>query len=70
LRLGSVVYFGEVAPKLFSNGASIGALPGEYEFDPGSGELTSEGHGGLKFGPGKVKIEGYGGQELIEIKHP
>src|SRR5262249_33988863 len=61
-------FSGEDAPKLLNNGLSIGALPGEAEFDPsGSGELESEASGGLKFG-GKLKAQGYAAQELIEAK--
>jgi hypothetical protein len=57
-----------VVPKVLNDGISIGSGPDEEEFDqPGSGELESEGLGGLKFS-GRVKIEGYGGQELIEVK--
>jgi hypothetical protein len=63
-------FSGEDAPRLLNNGVSIGALPSEQEFDqPGSHELESEASGGLKFG-GKLKVEGYGAQELIEVKNP
>jgi hypothetical protein len=66
----NVQFFGEYAPKVLNNGISIGTGPNEEEFDqPGSGELQSEGLGGLKFS-GKVKIEGYAAQELIAVKHP
>jgi hypothetical protein len=58
----------EVVPKVLNNGVAVGVAPGEEEFDPGSGELEGEA-GGLKFA-GKVKIQGYGGQELIEVKNP
>jgi hypothetical protein len=62
-------FFAEVAPKLLHDGISIGSAPEESEFDqPGSGELES-GLGGLKLA-GKVKFEGYGGEELIEVKNP
>jgi hypothetical protein len=66
----SVQFFGEYAPKVLTNGTAIGALPAEHEFDqPGSGELVSQGLGGLKLS-GKVKIEGYAAQELIEGNNP
>jgi hypothetical protein len=65
----SVQFFGEYAPRVLNNGVSIGTAPDEEEFDqPGSAELESEASGGLKFS-GKVKIEGYGAQELIEVKN-
>jgi len=63
-------FFAEDVPKVRNTGISIGSLPDEEEFDqPGSGELENEAFGGLKFA-GKVKLMGYGGQELIEIKNP
>jgi hypothetical protein len=66
----NVQFFGEVAPKFLNNGTSIGIKPEEEEFDqPGSGELASEGLGGLKFS-GKIKTQGYAAQELIEIRNP
>jgi hypothetical protein len=62
-------FSGEDAPKI-NSGVSIGVLPSEQEFDqPGSRELESEASGGLKFG-GKLKVEGYGAQELIEVNNP
>jgi hypothetical protein len=65
----SVQFSGEYAPKVLNNGLSIGGVPAEDEFDPGSGELGSEGFGGLTFS-GKVKTEGYAAQEFIEVKNP
>jgi len=63
-------FFAEDVPKVLNNGISIGAGPDEEEFDqPGSGELESEALGGLKLA-GKVKFEGYGSQELIEVRNP
>jgi hypothetical protein len=62
-------FFAQVAPKVLNNGISIGSAPNEEEFDqPGSGELESEA-GGLKLA-GNVKFEGYGEEELIELKNP
>jgi hypothetical protein len=62
-------FFAQVAPKVLNNGISIGSAPDEEEFDqPGSGELESE-LGGLKLA-GNVKFEGYGEEELIELKNP
>jgi Domain of unknown function (DUF1929) len=66
----STQFFAEEAPKFLNNGIAIGVGPEEVEFDqPGSGELESEALGGLKFS-GKVKVEGYGTEELIEVKNP
>jgi hypothetical protein len=66
----SIQFFGEYAPKVLGTGHSIGAGPTEEEFDqPGSGELISEGLGGLKFA-GKIKVEGYVEQELIGLNNP
>jgi hypothetical protein len=63
-------FSGEDAPKLLNNGLSIGAFPSEQEFDqPGSGELESEASGALEFA-GKLKVQGYASQELIEVKNP
>jgi hypothetical protein len=62
-------FFAEDVPKVLNNGISIGSAPDEEEFDqPGSGELESE-LGGLKLA-GKVKFEGYGALELIEVRNP
>jgi phosphodiesterase/alkaline phosphatase D-like protein len=62
-------FVGEAAPK-FLTGLEIGAVPTEEEFDqPGSGELESEANGGLK-SSGKLKVQGYGAQELLEVKNP
>jgi alpha-tubulin suppressor-like RCC1 family protein len=62
-------FFAEDVPRVLNNGISIGSAPDEEEFDPGSGELESEAFGGLKLA-GKVKFEGYGEEELIEVKNP
>jgi hypothetical protein len=63
-------FLGESAPRVLNNGVSIGATPGEEEFDqPGSGELENVTLGGLKIA-GKLKIQGYGAQEFIEVKNP
>ena len=61
-------FSGETAPFVLNNGISIGAGPNEEEFDqPGSGELEGGALGGLKIA-GRLKIHGYGAQELIEVK--
>jgi hypothetical protein len=63
-------FFGEYAPKVLNNGVAFGSAPGEEEFDqPGSGELESAALGGLKTA-GRLKTQGYGAQELIEVKNP
>jgi hypothetical protein len=62
-------FFAEDVPRVLNNGISIGSAPDEEQFDqPGSGELESEA-GGLKLA-GRVKFEGYGGEELIGVKNP
>jgi hypothetical protein len=62
-------FSGEDAPKVLNNGKAIGSAPGEQEFDqPGSGELEGA-LGGLKIA-GSIKVEGYGAEELIEVKNP
>jgi hypothetical protein len=60
--------FGETAPRVLNNGISIGSIPAEIEFDAGSGELESA-VGGFK-PEGKLKQQGFGAQELIEVKNP
>jgi hypothetical protein len=63
-------FLGETAPLALNNGVSIGSSPDEEEFDqPGSGELQNVTLGGLKIA-GRLKILGYGEQELIEVKNP
>jgi hypothetical protein len=63
-------FVGEDAPKILNNGLAIGVLPAEQEFDqPGSGELESEALGGGKY-RGRLKVEGYAEQEMLEIRNP
>jgi hypothetical protein len=69
LGLFNEQFFGELAPKILNNGISIGALPGEAEFDAGAGVLESTFFGTGKT-TGRPKGEGYGAQELIEVKNP
>jgi hypothetical protein len=64
-----VEFYGEVAPKVLNNGLSIGAAPDEGEFDAGAGELESELLGGGKT-TGKLKVEGYSAEELLEVRNP
>jgi hypothetical protein len=67
----NVQFFGENAPKVLNNGVAVGALPSEDEFDqPGSGELESEGALGVGKLAGRFKIEGFGEEELLEVKNP
>jgi hypothetical protein len=61
-------FFGALAPKILNNGMSIGAVPGEMEFDEKAGELEST-DGPGRFA-GRAKIEGYAGQELLEVQNP
>jgi hypothetical protein len=62
-------FFGELAPKILNNGVAIGALPGEAEFDAGAGALESAFFGAGKTA-GRLKGQGYGAEELIEVKNP
>ena len=64
------IFFGEQAPLIQNNGFAIGSGPGEQEFlpDAGTGALESEiGEGKTE---GKVKVEGFNAEELIEVKNP
>jgi hypothetical protein len=69
LGLFNEQFFGEQTPKILNNGVSIGALPGEGEFDAGAGALEST-FFGTGTTTGRVKSEGYGAQELVEVKNP
>jgi hypothetical protein len=62
-------FFGQLTPKALNGGQSIGALPGEGEFDAGAGELESVGIGGAAV-HGTAKGFGYAEEELIEVKNP
>jgi hypothetical protein len=65
----NALFQGEDAPKILNNGTAVGLKPGEAEFDAGAGELPSEGFGGAKLA-GKLKVQGYAAQELIEVRNP
>jgi hypothetical protein len=55
---------------VLNDGSVVGVGPDEEEFDqPGSGELESEILGGGKIA-GRVKLEGYSAEELLEVKNP
>jgi len=60
--------FGENSPLFLNNGLSIGATPGEIEFDPGSAEFESE-IGGFKTAA-KLKTMGFSSQDLLKVKNP
>jgi len=60
-------FFGENGTKILNNGLAIGANPGEQEFLK---EPNLESEIGAGETEGKVKVQGYGAQELIEIKNP
>jgi outer membrane protein assembly factor BamB len=65
-----VQFSGEDAPRVLDDGSVVGVGPDEEEFDqPGSGELESEILGGGKIA-GRVKLEGYSAEELLEVKNP
>ena len=69
LGLFNEQFFGEQTPKILNNGVTIGALPGEGEFDAGADALESA-FFGTGTTTGRVKSEGYGAQELVEVKNP
>jgi hypothetical protein len=67
-------FFGEQDPLLQNNAIAIGAGPGEEQLEaesvnPESKDLESElvGTGSTT---GKVKVEGYGAEEELEVKNP
>ena len=60
-------FFGENVTKIQNNGLAIGSAPGEQEFLQ-TQNLESEIGAGETIG--KVKVEGYGAEELIEVKNP
>jgi len=61
-------FFGALAPKILNNGITIGAIPGELEFNASAGELESPDGPGIY--EAKVKMQGFAAQELIEAKNP
>jgi hypothetical protein len=66
--------FGELDPLILNNGISIGSGPSELQFvpegvNPESHNLETENVGAIMV-EGKVKTEGYGAEELIEVKNP
>jgi hypothetical protein len=77
--IGASDFFGVTNYKILNNGISIGSAPGEEETQSESANpanmrnLESE-----TFGPGEVekgiganlKVEGFGAEELIEVKNP
>jgi len=67
-------FFGEQRPLVLNNGIAIGSGPTEGQLEPEkvnpeSPDLESElvGTGETE---GRVKVEGYAGEELIEVKNP
>jgi hypothetical protein len=68
--IAAETFFSETSPRNLNNGVTIGSIPDELQFDqPGSGALESAVLGTVKI-TGKLKIEGFGGQELISTKNP
>jgi hypothetical protein len=69
--------FGELDPLILNNGTSIGAGPNELKFEPEAVNPEShdlETESTLAFqvestSPG-IKVEGYGTEELLEVKNP
>ena len=75
--IGKFIFFGENLAKVLNNGLAIGAGPGELELkteasDPTKTSKDLETEGGLGKGEteGPVKVEGYGEEELLEVKNP
>jgi hypothetical protein len=65
---------GEQFPLILNNGISIGAGPVELQFEPEkvnpeSHNLTTEVVGPVEV-EGRIKMVGYGAEELIEVKNP
>jgi len=63
----NVEFHGSLTPKV-TNGSSIGAAPSKLEFNPAAGSLESTSGAGEM--SGKLKLMGYEGQELIQVKNP
>jgi len=72
--IGAPDFFGENDTLAQNNGVSIGSVPGELQFFHESENVNSHNLESELFGPGetlgKVKVQGYGSQELIEVKNP
>jgi hypothetical protein len=69
----SDTFHGAVQPLILNNGIMVGSSPGEVRFQSSveninAGELVG-GIGQLSLSK-TMKIEGYGGEELIEAKNP
>jgi len=60
-------FFGENGTKILNNGLAIGQTPGEQEFLKAPNLESEIGAGETE---GKVKVQGYASQELIEVKNP
>jgi hypothetical protein len=72
--IGAPDFTGEIDTLIQDNGVSIGAAPGEMQFFKESQNPNSHNLESALFGPGelegKVKVQGYGAQELREVKNP
>jgi hypothetical protein len=73
----TTTFFGEQDPLLLNNGTAIGAGPGEEKLEPekvnaNAKDLESElsGRGETESGSPGFKVEGYGAEELLEVKNP
>jgi hypothetical protein len=66
--------FGELDPLILNNGISIGSGPGQMKLEPESINPESHNLESEVFKEtsveGAVKLEGYGAEELIEVKNP
>ena len=67
-------FFAQVAPKVLNNGISIGSAPDEevLQAEGATGRnLESESEAFLPLtAKERIKVMGFGGQELIEVKNP
>jgi hypothetical protein len=66
--------FGELDALILNNGISVGSSPGELQFEsekanPESSNLETETLLAFEV-EGRVKREGYGAEELVEVKNP
>jgi hypothetical protein len=71
------LFAGELDPLILNNGTAIGSGPNELKFEtektnPEAHDLESElgGRGEVESGSPSIKFEGYGTEELLEVKNP
>jgi hypothetical protein len=61
-------FAGSIAPRFVGDGTAIGSVPEEVAFDANSPTLTGA-DGALTLG-GRIKVEGYGAEELTTVRNP